>query len=360
MPSLPDKPQPTIHDVAAALGMHKSTVSQGLSGKGTVSAATRERIMKVAREMGYEPNPVAQRLANKGDSKLVYLCSCSLDVGIGTAKVLLIQSKLKRMGLEVPFYSVAQVSDNQRSQAEEVRDLCRQQPRAIVYAAQGCQAAVLPELKRYQENGGIVVSFDSPVALECDQVVFDREHNAYQAASYLIQRGHRKLGINLPKVIQNVQTATRHHANPRMAGFCRALEEAGLDVNDHWFFEPGGYEKGGQEMAERFLAMEDRPTGLCIVNDYTALAFMSEIIEAGIRIPEEVSVVGHDNQLVARYCPVPLTSAVHPVDEIAQAVIDLLAARLGGSTDAAKTITIRGDMVERKSVAVPLTREPRA
>ncbi|RYX86364.1 LacI family transcriptional regulator [bacterium] len=349
MPSSPENPRPTIHDVAAALGMHKSTVSQGLSGKGTVSASTRQRILKVAQEMGYEPNPLAQRLANRGSNKLVYLCSYNLDVGIGTEKILSIQSKLKRLGWEVPIYSVARGNDEtHRSQAEEIRDLCRQQPRAIVYATHGAHPSALPELQRYQQDGGIVVCYDAPVPLHCDQVVFDREHNAYQAARYLIERGHTQLGISLPfekEVTFSTQT------NPRIIGFCRALGEAGLDVNDQWFFKCGDYEKGGQQLAANFLSLKNRPTGLCVVNDYSALAFMSEVMEAGVRIPHELSVVGHDNQPVAKYCPVPLTCAVQPAEEIAQSVVDLLSARLSGNRDDAQTLTIRGELVERKSVA---------
>lgn len=354
MPSLPENPRPTIHDVAAALGMAKSSVSKGLSGKGTLSAATRERILKVALEMGYEPDPVAQRLANKGDNKLVYLCSCNIDVGLGTHKILSIQMELRRLGLEVPIYSVAKVDDaTQRPQADQVRDLCRQQPRAIVYSTLSSPASVLPELQRYQENGGIVVSYDSPLPLVCDQVVFDREHNGYLAARTLIERGHQKLGINAPRKLLAANRATQLNLNPRLVGFCRALEEAGLPINADWFFEPGAYEKGGAEMAARFLSMKDRPTGLCMVNDYAALAFMSEVMAAGVKIPDDVSLVGHDNQLVARYCPVPLTSAVQPVEEIVQAVVDLLLARLDGSQGEARTITIRSEMVERKSVSAP-------
>jgi DNA-binding LacI/PurR family transcriptional regulator len=87
------------------------------------------------------------------------------------------------------------------------------------------------------------------------------------------------------------------------------------------------------------------------VNDYTALAFMSELLAAGVKIPGDVSVVGLDNQLVARYCPVPLTSAVQPEDEIAQAVIELLTSRLEGNNEEPCTVIIRGGIVERRSVA---------
>src|SRR5207249_8901180 len=96
---------PTIHDVAGALGMHKSTVSLALSGKGNVSAATRQKVFAAARELGYEPNPLAQRLAHGHRNTTVCLFSAALDVGLATEKILLIQKALCARGLEVPIHT---------------------------------------------------------------------------------------------------------------------------------------------------------------------------------------------------------------------------------------------------------------
>ena len=96
---------PTIHDVAEALGMHKSTVSVAFSGKGNLSVATRNKVLQVARELGYEPNPLAQRLANGVSNSLICLFSGVLDVGLATEKILLIQKELTERGLEVPIYT---------------------------------------------------------------------------------------------------------------------------------------------------------------------------------------------------------------------------------------------------------------
>src|SRR5215204_5816604 len=85
---------PTIHDVAEAVGLHKSTVSLALSGKGNVSAATRARVRRVAGELGYQPNPVAQHLARGYRSDLVCLFTGVLDIGLTTAKILGIQQAL--------------------------------------------------------------------------------------------------------------------------------------------------------------------------------------------------------------------------------------------------------------------------
>jgi DNA-binding LacI/PurR family transcriptional regulator len=339
-----------IQDVAAALGMHKSTVSQGLSGKGNVSAKTRARIIAAAREMGYQPNPLAQRLANSGANNTVCLCAGTLDLGFMTEKALMLQRELAERGLETPIYTLAAAGERQaESQAAQMRQLCRQQPRAVLCSVQSVCDEVFPELERYQREGGIVVTYDAAVPLACDQVVFDREDNAYQAARYLIQKGHRRIGLGLAAA-RRPDGNFHDTQNARVVGFSRALEAAGLEVCPEWIFDELNYEIGGAHLASHYLALKERPTGLCIVNDYMALAFMMEMIQAGIRIPEDLGLVGLNNQPIAAYCPVPLTSVSQPKERIVHAVIQLLEERMQGLEAPSRTVTICGEIIERESV----------
>lgn len=350
---------PTIQDVAGALGMHKSTVSLALSGKGNVSAATRQRIMKVARELGYEPNPLAQRLAHGHRNSVVCLFSGTLDVGLATEKILLIQQELSARGMEVPIYTSPDGNaDGGESQAAQIKQVCRQRPRAILCAAQMLHPAVYYELAAYQRGGGVVVSYDIPVPLACDQVIFDREDNAYQAARHLLERGHRHIGLAMSQSVSVTPDAPNVPQTFRLRGFHRALNEFGVPFREEWLFLNATYEKGGAELARRFLAMRERPTGMCIVNDYVALAFMVEVMRAGVHVPEDVSVVSHDDQPIASYCPVPLTAVSQPVEAIARAVVTMLVERLGFDEETAastppRTVTVRGQLVERESVTLP-------
>jgi DNA-binding LacI/PurR family transcriptional regulator len=344
--------QPTIHDVARAAGIHKSTVSVALSGKGNLSASTRARVLAVARELGYEPNPLAQRLAHGQSDSRVCLISGGLDVGLATAKILMVQQALTAQGLEAPIYTF---SDPGRGTglpfAEQIELLRRQRPRALILSAQMMGQDAFQALERYQAGGGVVISYDLPVSLTCDQVVFDREDNAYQAARHLLERGHRRIGLGMSGAVPWQHGSAPAASAHRLSGFRRALEEWGVPLREEWLFANQTYETGGAEMARHFLALRERPTGVCIVNDYVALAFMAEVMRAGVRIPDDVSVVGHDNQPIAAYCPVPLTSATQPTGEIAQTVIDLLLARLASPADPPRMVTIRGEITLRQSVA---------
>jgi DNA-binding LacI/PurR family transcriptional regulator len=346
--------QPTIHDVAAALGMHKSTVSVALSGKGNLSSATRERVHQMAREMSYEPNVLAQRLAHGGINDLVYVFSGTLDVGLAAEKILRIQQGLRSHFLEAPLYVCGEVKGaGITSQVEQMRRLRRQRPRAIVCATQRLDPNVCQELEKYQQDGGIVVAYDMPISLNCDQVIFDREDNAYQAARHLLEKGHRRLGLGISTIAGWSVGDQNHPLAYRLAGFQRALAEYGVPLRKKWIFENPTYEQGGGAMAREFLKLKDRPTGVCIVNDYVALAFAVEIMRAGVRVPDDVSIVAHDNQPITTYCPVALTSATQPVAKIAETVVKLLIERVEGKTAAPRTIVIKGKLVERETVAAP-------
>ena len=277
--------------------MHKSTVSLALSGKGTISAETRRRVRQVAQELGYEPNVLAQRLARGTETATVQILSGVLDVGLATEKILLIQQELSAHGFEVPLYtwhSHSASKENSERQAAQVRNLCRQRPRAIVCAVQRLPDAILQELDAYQARGGIVVSYDIQVPYEWDQVVFDREENAYQAALYLLKKGHRKLGLGMSHLREPL-SPTDPQAY-RLRGFQRALAEYDVPFHPEWLFHTSTYERGGAELAKQFLALSDRPTAMAIVNDYMAMALMNELTRAGVRLPEDLSLIGHDNQ----------------------------------------------------------------
>lgn len=350
----------TLDDIAAALGIHKSTVSVALSGNKPVSARTRERVRAMASELGYHPNPAAQRLAVGSKNSVVCLFSAGADVGQSAIKVLRIQEALASRGVEAPNYSMpkwAPARDLAEVQVAQIRQICRQRPRAVVCATSMVVPGVFAELETYQRAGGIVVSYDQPIPLDCDQVVYDREDNAYQVVRHLLEIGHRQIRMAVSHQWWRETVAKSvvetHPVAPRARGFLRALREFDLPTEDVWLFRDTGYEPGGAEIARQFLDLKERPTAVAVVNDYVAMAFMVEIMRAGVRVPEGVSIAGHDNQPVAAYCPVPLTTGTNPVDLIAQTVVEMLSERIDGYAGPSRTTLLKGELILRGSTSAP-------
>ncbi len=348
----------TLEDLASHLGVSRSLVSLAFTGKGRISPTTKEKILAAARELDYQPNVHAQRLAGVRNQEMVGLFSLGLDFGVTTHKIKIIQQMLSEQGFHVPLYAYGDYSPIEMvQQAELLKSLRVQQPRAIVTATRGLKDETLEELRKYQQEGGIVVGYDYASELNCDHVVFDREDNNYQSAKHLLELGHRDIGLYMEGDEQ--QHLDKQESGSRITGFLRAMEEYGAPVNPDWMFHGGRYEEGGLLLAAQFLSLDERPTAICIVNDRAASAFLHEVMRAGANVPDELSVVCHDDQPVARCSAIPLTTMTQPVKRIAQSVVEMLTSRFDGSYEGAAREKIeRGSFIERQSTAAPCLHNP--
>ncbi len=340
----------TMSDVGRMAGVSKMTVSFALNNTGRVSDKTRQLVMEAAQQLGYEPNPHAQNLSNGRSNNTIGLFSLWFDFGVGTQKIQFIQSALNRSGFDVPIYGIGLHDQyNEEAQVSAIASLRRQKPRGVICFTNGLQPRALLELRRYQDEGGVLVSYDYPTDLDCDAVLFDRVDNTYQAAKHLTDLGHHKLGYADHGFIR--------HDGPRFVGFSRAVEEVKGEWRSEWLLEAQSarnYAEGGRILAAKYLELRERPTALCIVNDYSALVFISELERAGVRCPDDISVVGHDDHAMSQFASVPLSSVTHPAESIAHHAAQFLLSRLSGEYDGpARSFTTRGQLIARQSSAAP-------
>lgn len=353
------KPRPiegraaTLNDIAQALGLTQATVSYALSGKGRVAPQTRQAVLDTAKKLDFRPNPHAQRLIKGRSNDTVGLFARSLDLGVATLKLQILQNLLVQQGFRAPIYVCGNSpsTEDTNSQVEAMQNLCAQSPRAIVCNMVSLRPEVSRELERFRAQGGLVICYDTPVEAELDQVLFDREHNAYLAARHLLDLGHREIAFYGGWDVPNPQ---------RKAGFERALAEFGLEPRPEWVSWEGtdearaadGFcEQAGLRLAELFLKLKTRPTAIQISDDIVAAVFMAELLRRGVQVPHEVSIVGADDLPLATYISaIPLTTVSQPVAAIAAAVVELLTERIGDtSSHGARHVIVRGELVQRQS-----------
>lgn len=338
----------TMSDVARVAGVSKMTVSFALNNTGRVSQKTRKIVMEAAQQLGYEPNPHAQNLSNGRSTNTIGLFSLWFDFGVGTQKIQFIQSALNQSGYDVPIYGIGLHDQyNEDVQTGAIASIRRQKPRGLICFTNGLKPKALLELRRYQDEGGILVSYDYPTDLDCDAVLFDRVDNTYQAAKHLTDMGHRKLCY--------ADHGFARTNGPRVIGFHRAIAEVDGEWRPEWLLEAGSardYAEGGRVLAAKFLALRDRPTAVCIVNDYSAMVFINELERAGVHCPADVSVVGHDNHAMSQFARVPLSTVSHPSEIIAAQSAQFLLSRLNGEYDGpARKFQARGELIARQSSA---------
>jgi DNA-binding LacI/PurR family transcriptional regulator len=335
-----------LQDVARAAGISLATASLALNGKGRVSLATQQEVRRIAQEMGFEADLSAQRLAAGQSNTQIGLFTRTLDMGVATRKLQLLQGQLFEKGFRASIHSSGHYQGSQiADHAALIRDLRLHRLLAIVcYAAHQFDKPMHEELEKYITSGGHLVTFDLQNDLPCDQVIFDRADSADKAVTHLLELGHREIGFAMPGI---------HSDTMRLPGLYTALARYDLPLNKEFLFDcKQGLppEVVGERLAHQFLALKQRPTAICIPDDMIAASFIATLYRQGLHVPQDVSVISHDNLPIAAHNFVPLTTVTQPMEDIARSTVELLTSRLDGSYSGSPRKTVLyGELIVRQS-----------
>lgn len=331
----------TLKQLSKELGLSVTTISDALkeTPSGYVAPQTRERVQAAAAQLGYRPNLHARRLVTQRATNVVGIYSGVVPTyELQLTKLNAVQKALAAQGYE---------QNLALGGAEAFGRLARQNPAGLVVFNWG---NALPTLEPYLHPETQLVILDNRTALppHADLVCFDRAENTRLATQHLLELGHRRFGIFL--------NPDHWPHGERGRGVERALAAFGLDRAAVRYYPtgfPAGFETG-KLVAQQWLADTHRPTGMVLLNDETCAGFLTDLHAAGVRVPEEVSVVGHDNRAWSSHLSVPLTSVTHPAQQLAEAAVALLLERLTGTySGPSREITIGSELVLRASTAPP-------
>ncbi len=339
----------TLEHVAEAAGITKAAASYALTGKPEVSESTRQRVLQIAKDLGYQPNLHAQRLSSGICRGMVGLFSLDLDLGISTQMISDLHRELHQIGFDSPVYTYGISKEPEDSKVVNndavhlLETLCQQRPEGMICSTWRLPDKALPTLEKYQKGRGTLVTVRQETSLECDQVIFNREQNTYLATQHLLQMGHRKIGF--------CDFHARELNDPRTRGFVRALAEYNVKPNSTWLFQTDSRELGGLSLSEEFLALKKRPSALCIVNDTQAATCVHQLLRAGLKVPEDVSIISLDGLAASEFGMVRLTTVTQPVAEMAAQAVKFMLERLRqDNRDDPRKVIFSGELVVRESV----------
>jgi DNA-binding LacI/PurR family transcriptional regulator len=333
----------TIQDVARAAGVAASTVSRYLNGQLRVSPATEARVLAAVRQLGYVPNAQARNLASRRSGVIGLVVPELRSPYFGEIADFVVEA-VERHGRLVLLCS---------TRSQEAR-----QSAYIDLLATGAIDGML-YLGSFRSNerlaaairGGLpVVVVDEPIAglPPVHTVIMDDYAGGYQAASYLVALGHRRIAfVSGPSELGSVQE--RHR------GYCDALRKGGIDPDQQITLSGHFTEQSGMSALPHLLAAAEPPTAAFVPSDYIALGVLSAAEANGIRVPQDLSIVGFDDIRFSQYVRPRLTTIRSPLDRLAQTGVDLLFERLGGE-DAARTEVLPVELVVRESAAPPAGR----
>ncbi len=310
----------TIYEVAKKAGVGIGTVSRVLNNSPQISPATRKRVLKVIKTLNYQPHAMAQGLARK--KSLIIAALVPFFTGHFYGELLKgIQHATARHKYDLILYSI---EDFQHKDFYLKRALQQRRADGVVLASLPLSEAHAKEFKR-RKLPLVLVDASHP---DFDSIVVNNETGAYAAVRHLIGLGHKRLAM----ITGHRESAPAHY---RYLGFQTALAEAGLKLPDDLLMSSDnlpseavkindGFNKETGYLAMRQLLAHNgkRPTGVFIASDIQALGAMKAVRESGLRIPEDIAIVGFDDIELAEYAG--LTTVRQPMFEMGRQAVERL------------------------------------
>jgi DNA-binding LacI/PurR family transcriptional regulator len=319
--------RPTMQTVATAAGVSRMTVSNAYNRPDQLTAETRERILQLARDLGYPgPDPAAQSLRRRSTGAIAVVLTSRLT------------DAFTDPGLVMILHGIAgQLSDAGRALLLVPTSAAGTSPvrHAIADAFILCDvAADDPAVTDALDRHIPVVTIGHPRLPGTPLVGIDNQRSAAMAASYLLELGHRRFGLLSwkPDDARPGGPGPRPSMPLRSAGFAGALRRGGIEPASIVRREAANTVEAGAEAMVAVLAQPpgQRPTAVFAVTDVLALGVLAAAQSAGIAVPAELSVVGFDNIAAAASSSPPLTTVDHPLIQLGQDAARLALAQLDG------------------------------
>ncbi len=307
----------TIYDIAEKANVSIATVSRVLNKNPRVSAATRARVLRVAEDLGYEPHPSAQSLARR-KSSLVSAVIPMVTNYFFMEVLRGLQARLAETEYDLLVYT-ARTMEEVGTQLE--RALHRGRSAGVLLFSSPIRERQLARIRRSGQPTVLVDCFHT----DFDSVSIDNEHGGYLAARHLIDQGRERIAI----IMANPGSVP---AADRQKGYRRALEEAGLQPNDAYAIssddeETHGYtEAHGHEAMEQLLACDPAPDAVFATSDVQALGAIAALREAGLKVPEDVCIVGFDDIRLSEH--LGLSTLRQPMYDLGRLATEKLLSRI--------------------------------
>jgi LacI family transcriptional regulator len=329
----------TIYDIARAAGVAKSTVANALSGKGTVSETTRQRILQYAQEMGYRPNVLARSLSNH-KTLTIALVLPSITNPFYPEIIEAIEQTASERDYQTLFSNTHLNFERARQQME------RMMSRWVDgYIIMGCSMESA-DIVRYYRQGLPIVLCDwqeNEVPEGLPQVSVDFYRAGQLAARHLLDLGHRRVAV----IADEPQQALR------VAGFTSVLHEVGLAFPPAMLATGASTLESGYAAAQHLLQQPARPTAIFAATDWMAFGAIDAALDAGLRVPEDISIMGLDDLMFSAHLRPPLTTVAVPKNQLAREAVSLLFKQIDGEKEITETSLVQPHLVVRQSTTHP-------
>ncbi|HWB90792.1 MAG TPA: LacI family DNA-binding transcriptional regulator [Puia sp.] len=330
----------TIYDIAKVLGLSPATVSRGLKDHPAINSKTRKRIMDMAREMGYRSNSFASNLRMQKTH--------TIGIIVHELKSQFISSVLagiEKVATEAGYdLIIGHSSETWRKEAANAHNLFHKRVDGLI-ASLAFDTQDMDHFDPYVKKGIPIVFFDRVEEFSYGtRVVIDNVKAGYEATAHLASQGCRRIAHITANLGRNVYAG-------RLKGYQQALADYGLHYDPSLLIVNDLSETAAIRAARQIVAMDPKPDGVFVTNDFFAAVFLQTLKENGLRIPEDIAIVGFNNDVIARIIQPKLTTINYPGEEIGEQAARSLLEQLAGHNSArtTDTIIIRSELIIRES-----------
>lgn len=325
-----------IRDVAKYAGVSPSTVSRTLSGVAFVEPETKEKVMRAVRELNYKPN-LAARSLKKGGSRLIGLVLPDISNPYFPEAVKSLELAASKSGYSLILCDALGNEQKETEYFDNLRQLCVD---GILYIS---STERIDHIRPYiGEIPMVILNRTFEAGAPCINI--DNKKAAGQAMAYFMEQGHRKVSLF-------ITDEKRQYNEERLDGCRQVFAQYGVEDYEKYIIRNVRSEEDAYERTISLLSREDRPTGIFLFSDMMAYGVYCGIRKSGLRIPEDVSVIGFDDIPHVKYLDPPLTTVRHSLADAADMIFQCLEEQIRSRQCAEqKHIYFPGRLVVRESV----------
>lgn len=333
----------TIKNIARLAGVSVSTVSRAMNNTFDVGAETRERILRLAAEHGYRANSVARGLVTQ---KLYTIGLIVPDISnpFFSEIAVGVERRARALGYNVIFCNSGNDPDMERESIAMLRG------KMVDGLIASLSRENVAELASIEAAGFPLVQLDRSLpSAKTAAVLVDNRASGYFATKHLLDLGHRRIA----HFTGNLATQS---ANDRLRGFMQAVQEYDLNSDEYLICEGTFSVESGSQLFNQLLERGQRPSAIFAASDLQALGVISAAFDAGIIVPDELSVIGHDDIPLAALVRPRLTTMAQPKDKLGEISVNLLVEKLidrPESEQPPENHVLQTELVIRQSTARP-------
>src|SRR5665647_185930 len=330
----------TIYDLATALDISIATVSRALKDDPVVNKKTKKRIFELAEEMGYRTNHFARNLRQKKTNTIGVIVH-ELNSNFITSVLAGIEKVTTEAGYDL---IIAHSSETFSKEIANAKNLFHKRVDGLI-ASLSLETKNLDHFKSFEEKNVPVIFFDR-VEQEGNNtvVVIDNDKCGYQATQHLIQQGCKR-------IVHITSSLKRNVYAKRFKGYKDALFDNGIPYDEKLLIINDLSERAAIESTMKMLKMVPLPDGAFITNDFVAAVCMRTLKENNIKIPEDIAIVGFNNDAICTLVEPPLSTINYPGIDVGEVAASNLINHLKGigNLQNTNTIIIRSNLIIRKS-----------